>query len=104
MPETEATEKPDAETVSSWSYDVEGHARKCVEIDGELSKKDATSVHSRNTMHGKRRGNESVGELSTVCSQIVLTCQNLVRIGRLDVFFYDLLTNLLVRSQNGQIL
>ena len=28
LPETKATEKPGAETISSWSYDMEGHARK----------------------------------------------------------------------------
>ena len=31
LPETKATGKPDAETVSSWSYDMESHAKKCVE-------------------------------------------------------------------------
>ena len=30
LPETKATEKPDAETISPWSYDMEGHAKKCV--------------------------------------------------------------------------
>ena len=29
---TRASGKPDAETISSWSYDMEGHAKKCVEI------------------------------------------------------------------------
>ena len=28
---TRASGKPDAETTSSWSYDMEGHAKKCVE-------------------------------------------------------------------------
>ena len=31
LSETKATEKPDAETISSWCYDMEGHAMKCVE-------------------------------------------------------------------------
>ena len=31
LPETKATGKPDAETISSWSYDSEVHAKKCVE-------------------------------------------------------------------------
>ena len=39
----------------------------------------------------------SVGELSTVCSQIVLECLSLARIGRPDI--NGLQTNLLVRSQ-----
>ena len=28
---TRASGKPDPETISSWSYDMEGHAKKCVE-------------------------------------------------------------------------
>ena len=31
LSETKATGKPDAETISSWSYDMEGHAKKCVD-------------------------------------------------------------------------
>ena len=31
LPESKATGKLDAETISSWSYDMEGHATKCVE-------------------------------------------------------------------------
>ena len=33
---TSASGKPDAETISSWSYDMEGHAKKCVERYCEL--------------------------------------------------------------------
>ena len=33
------TDKPDAETISSWSYAVEGHAKKCVERYCELANK-----------------------------------------------------------------
>ena len=32
-----ASGKLDAETISSWSLDMEGHAKKCVERCGELS-------------------------------------------------------------------
>ena len=35
----------------------------------------------------KERENESVGELSTVCSQIVLKCLDLARIGGPDIFW-----------------
>ena len=28
--ETKATEKPDAKAISSWSFDLEGHAKNCV--------------------------------------------------------------------------
>ena len=31
LPGTKAKEKLDAETISSWSYDMERHAKKCVE-------------------------------------------------------------------------
>ena len=36
LPETKATGKPDAEKISSWSYDMEGHAKKCVEYIANL--------------------------------------------------------------------
>ena len=36
---TRASGKPDAETISSWSYDMEGHAKKCVERYCELANK-----------------------------------------------------------------
>ena len=39
LSETKATVKPDAETVSSWSFDMEGHAKKCVERYCELANK-----------------------------------------------------------------
>ena len=32
-----ASGKPDAETISSWSYDMEGPAKKCVERCCELA-------------------------------------------------------------------
>ena len=34
-----ATVKPDPETISSWSYDMASHAKKCVERYCELAKK-----------------------------------------------------------------
>ena len=36
---TRASGKPDAEIISSWSYDMEGHAKKCVERSCELANK-----------------------------------------------------------------
>ena len=36
---TRASGKPDAETISSWSCDVEGQAKKCVERNCELANK-----------------------------------------------------------------
>ena len=39
LSETRAPGKPDANTISSWSYDMEGRAKKCVEGYCELAKK-----------------------------------------------------------------
>ena len=44
--------KLDAETISSWSYDMEGHAKKCVERYFELVNKATRIFQSRNAMHG----------------------------------------------------
>ena len=44
---------------------------------------------------------KSVGELSDVCSQMVLTCLYLARIGK-TWMFYGQSTKLHVRSQSGQ--
>ena len=42
---TRASGKPDAETISSWSYDMEGHAKKCVERYCELTNKKTQQLH-----------------------------------------------------------
>ena len=65
-----ATEKfPCSENlrISSWSYDMEGHAKKCVERYCELANKTTIDDH-----HFKEEEMKSVGELSKVCCQIVL--------------------------------
>ena len=72
-----ATEKPDAETISSWSYDMESHAKNCVERYCEHANKTIEQLNKVATPcmddHPfKEEENGSVGELSTVCSQIVL--------------------------------
>ena len=38
MPETKVKGRLDAETISSWSFHMEGHAEKCVERFCELAK------------------------------------------------------------------
>ena len=47
--EKRATEKPGADTISSWSYDMESHAKKCVERYCELANKKqlSNSIQSR---------------------------------------------------------
>ena len=90
--ETKVSGKPDANTISSWSYDMEGHAKKCVERYYELANKTTQQLYKVATpcMDDHQFGNEEnrpVGEMSTVCSQVVLKCLYLARIGRLDILW-----------------
>ena len=92
MPETKATEKLDAETISSWSCDMEGHAQKCVERYCELANKTTEQLYKvampcidDHQLEEEESG--SVGESPTVSSQIVLKCQYLALIGRLDILW-----------------
>ena len=80
------------------SYDMEGHAKKCVERYCELANKTTQQLYKVSTPciddhHFKEM--KSVGELSHVCSQIVLKCLYLARIGRPDILWS---VNKLVRS------
>ena len=101
---TRASGDPDAETISSWSLDMEGHAKKCVERCGELSHTTTQLLYKVATPcmddHQYKEENESVGELSTVCSQIVVKCLCLARIGRPYILWS---VNKLARAlKNGQ--
>ena len=65
--------------VSSWSYDMEGHEKKCVERYCEFRNKTTQQLYTASTPciddhHFKEEETKSVGELSKVCSQIVLKC------------------------------
>ena len=78
--------------VSSWSYDMEGHAKNCVERYCELANKTTQQLYKVSTPciddhHFKEEEMKSVGELSQVCSQIVLTCLFLARIRRPDILW-----------------
>ena len=78
--------------ISSWSYDMEGHAKKCVERYCELAKKTTQQLYKVSTPciddhHLKEEEMKSVGELSQVCSQNVLKCLYLARIGRPDILW-----------------
>ena len=71
----------------SWSYDMAGHAKKCVERYCELAIKTTQQLYQVSTpciddYHFKEEEMKSVGELSQVCSQIVLKYLYLARIGR----------------------
>ena len=77
-----ATEKlPCSENMSksSGSYDMEGHAKKCVERYCEVANKTTQQLYKVSTPciddhHFKEEELKSVGELSKVCSQIVVRC------------------------------
>ena len=78
--------------ISSWSYDMAGHAKKCVERYCELANKTTQQLYKVSTPciddhHFEEEETKSVGELSNTCSQIVLKCLYLARIGRLDVLW-----------------
>ena len=76
---------------SSWSYDREGHAKKCVERYCELANKTTQQLYKVSTPciddHHFKEEELTSGELSKVCSPIVLKCLYLARIGRLDTLW-----------------
>ena len=64
---------------SPWSYDMEGHAKKCVERYCELANKTTQQLCKVSTPcidehHFKEEETKYVGEFSQVWSQIVLKC------------------------------
>ena len=96
-------QRPHAQTVVL-SYDMEGHAEKCVERYCELANKKVEQLHevSHPCLDDHQFNQEeldSVVELSEVCSQIVLTCLYLARIEK-TWHFYGEWTNLQEQSQN----
>ena len=79
-------------SISSWSDDMEGHAKKCVERYCELANKTTQQLYKVSTPciddhHFKEEETKSVGELPQVCSQIVLKWWDLARIGRPDILW-----------------
>ena len=59
--------------ISSWSYDMAGHAKKCVERYCELANKTTQQLYQVSTPciddhHFKEEELKSVGELSKLCS------------------------------------
>ena len=72
------------------THGSEGHAKKCVERCCELANKTTQQLYKVSTPciddhHFKEEELKSVGDLSKVCSQIVLKCLYLARIGRPDI-------------------
>ena len=78
--------------ISSWFYDMAGHAKKCVERYCELANKTTQQLYKVSTpciddYHFKEEEIKFVGELSQVCSPIVLKCLFLAHIGRPDILW-----------------
>ena len=78
--------------ISSWSYVMAGHAKKCVERYCEFANKTIQQLYKVSTPciddhHFKEEEMKSVGDLSNTCSQIVLKCLYLARIERLDILW-----------------
>ena len=78
--------------ISSWSYDMVGNAKKCVERYCELANKTTQQLYKVSTPciddhHFKEEEIKSVGELSQVCSKIVLICLYLARMERPDILW-----------------
>ena len=89
---TEKLPFPQNLRISSWSYDMEGHAKKCVERYCEVANKTTQQLYKVSTSciddhHFKEEETKSVGELSNTRSQIVLKCLYLARIGRPDILW-----------------
>ena len=83
--------KPEA-NISSWSNDMEGHAKQCVERYCEMANRTTQEIYKVATPciddhQLKKEEMRSVGELSNVCSQIDLKCLYLARIGRPDILW-----------------
>ena len=82
-------DKSRAKTSAMMSYDMERHARKCVERYCELANEKTEQLfkvpHPCLNDHPIKM--ENICELSEVCSHIVLKCLFLARIGRPDILW-----------------
>ena len=92
LPETTATGTLDAETISSWSYDIEGHAKKCVDDIANLRIKQLNNYtksrrHAWMTMNLRRRieiRGRIVKSMLSNCSEMLIlgtywkTCYSMV--------------------------
>ena len=89
---TEKTPCSETLCISSWSCDMEGQAKKCVERFCELANRTTHQLHKASTPcmddhHFEEEEMKSVGELSQVCSQIVLICLYFVSFGLPDILW-----------------
>ena len=88
---TEKLPFPQNLRISSWSHDMALHTKKCVERYCELANKTTQQLYKESTPciddHHFQEEEKSVGKLSQVCSQIVLKCLYLARIGGLAILW-----------------
>ena len=71
----------------SSSYDMQGHAQKCVERFCELANRTTDKLHNVSTpcLDDHQFKTKTMGELSEVCSRIVFICLYLAPSGRPDI-------------------
>ena len=90
-------------SISSWSYDMEGHAKKCVERCCELANKTTQQLYKVSTPciddHMFKEELRSVGELSKYALKLFWNAFTWHVLE--DLMFYGQWTNLHDRSQNG---
>ena len=80
--------------ISSWSYDMAGHAKKCVERYCELANKTTEQLYKVSTPciddhHFKEEDLKSVGELSQVCYP---NCSEMLTLGTYWTTRYSLVS------------
>ena len=73
--------------ITAWSYDMERHATQCVEWYCELTNQNIEQLYKADDHQFKKEKLEMVGKCSNVCSQIVLKCLYLARIGRSNILW-----------------
>ena len=77
--ETGVSGKPDANTVSSWSCDMEGHAKKCVERYCELANKSTQQPHKVATpcFDDHQFKEEEIGSVGEIIKSMCTNCSEM---------------------------
>ena len=97
-------EKSDAKTVA-WSYDMEGHTKKCVEIFSELENRKAAQLYEVSTPclddHHVKKGR--TGKSGRIVTGMLSNCHEMLMFGPkwVDLTLFGLCTNWHELSQNG---
>ena len=89
---TRASGKPHAEIISSWSYDMEGHAKRCVERYFELANKTTSNctksqLHVLTMISSKNKNWDLLENCQKYALELCLNCLYLARIGRSDILW-----------------